>query len=272
MSFSDREHSLANGQPIRLYDFSRGPIHWAYTSADRDIEHNNQVFRARAVSDDGIRQTGEALPDLLTLTGPADLEVAQLYRHGRPSTAPELVVWDRHQDEAQALVAWIGTIADVNWPSDSRVQVKCRPLGSISKTGLSLAWSRNCPHTLYDQNCRVERERFRVPFTLERYDGRSVTGAGNALGGYPDGYFRGGYIEWDSGQGVIEQRGIAEHSGNTLVLVGGTSFLSMGLGINAFPGCDGLIQTCHDTFDNTDNCGAVKDLPGTSPFDGDPVW
>ncbi|WP_192943092.1 phage BR0599 family protein [Pseudomonas aeruginosa] len=40
----------------------------------------------------------------------------------------------------------------------------------------------------------------------------------------------------------------------------------------AFPGCDQLIQTCNDKFDNTPNCGAVPFLPGKSPFDGDPWW
>ncbi|EMM6324760.1 TPA: phage BR0599 family protein, partial [Pseudomonas aeruginosa] len=37
-------------------------------------------------------------------------------------------------------------------------------------------------------------------------------------------------------------------------------------------GCDQLIQTCNDKFNNTANCGAVPFLPGKSPFDGDPWW
>ncbi|MFO6238938.1 phage BR0599 family protein, partial [Pseudomonas aeruginosa] len=81
-----------------------------------------------------------------------------------------------------------------------------------------------------------------------------------------------GYVEWDSGQGVIEQRGIQQHTGNRLVLVGGTSLLAPGTRAVAFPGCDQLIQTCNDKFNNTANCGAVPFLPGKSPFDGDPWW
>ncbi|MEI2325390.1 phage BR0599 family protein, partial [Pseudomonas aeruginosa] len=166
----------------------------------------------------------------------------------------------------------MGRIDEVNWPADSRVQIKCRLLGTEPRTSISLAWGRECPYTVFDHNCRADREQYRVPFTVELRDGNSVTGAGNAIGGYPDAWFRGGYVEWDSGQGVIEQRGIQLHTGNRLVLVGGTSLLAPGTRAVAFPGCDQLIQTCNDKFDNTPNCGAVPFLPGKSPFDGDPWW
>lgn len=272
MSFSDRERSLADGQAISLYDFRLGPIRWTYTTANRDIEFNNMTFRARPVSDDGRRMTGQASADIMTVTGPSDLEVAQLYRGARPSKAPTLTVWDIHWNEPQGLVVWMGRIDEVNWPADSRVQIKCRLLGTEPRTSISLAWGRECPYTVFDHNCRADREQYRVPFTVELRDGNSVTGAGNAIGGYPDAWFRGGYVEWDSGQGVIEQRGIQQHTGNRLVLVGGTSLLATGTRAVAFPGCDQLIQTCNDKFDNTPNCGAVPFLPGKSPFDGDPWW
>ncbi|HDL5069755.1 TPA: hypothetical protein PXD13_006650, partial [Pseudomonas aeruginosa] len=45
MSFSSRESSLADGQPVRLYQFSRGAIRWSYNSSDRDITYQNQIFR-----------------------------------------------------------------------------------------------------------------------------------------------------------------------------------------------------------------------------------
>lgn len=74
MSFSDRERSLADGQAISLYDFRLGPIRWTYTTANRDIEFNNMTFRARPVSDDGRRMTGQVSADIMTVTGPSDLK------------------------------------------------------------------------------------------------------------------------------------------------------------------------------------------------------
>ncbi|MDS9599959.1 hypothetical protein RMH01_32950, partial [Pseudomonas aeruginosa] len=110
MSFSDRERSVADGQAISLYDFRLGPIRWTYTTANRDIEFNNMTFRARPVSDDGRRMTGQTSADIMTVTGPSDLEVAQLYRGARPSKAPTLTVWDIHWNEPQGLVVWMGRI------------------------------------------------------------------------------------------------------------------------------------------------------------------
>ncbi len=56
MSFNSRESSLADGQPVRLYQFSRGAIRWSYNSSDRDITYQNQVFRTvpGGITDNGI--------------------------------------------------------------------------------------------------------------------------------------------------------------------------------------------------------------------------
>ncbi|MDE8660775.1 phage BR0599 family protein [Pseudomonas aeruginosa] len=108
---------------------------------------------------------------------------------------------------------------------------------------------------MFDHICRAHREQYRVPFTVELRDGNSGTGCTTVIGGYPDAWFRGGYVERDSGQEDIEQRGIQQHTGNRLVLVGGTSLLALVLGLHAFPGCDQLIQTCNDKLFNTANCG-----------------
>ena len=60
MSFDLREQSLANGQPIRLYEFSRGVLRWAYASCDRDITWDNQVYRwiRGGIGDSGIADAG----------------------------------------------------------------------------------------------------------------------------------------------------------------------------------------------------------------------
>jgi hypothetical protein len=48
--------------------------------------------------------------------------------------------------------------------------------------------------------------------------------------------------------------------------------LYYGLAVNAYPGCNRTTTECVDKFDNLDNYGGVPDLPGKSPFDGDPVF
>ncbi|EKM4240507.1 hypothetical protein V4422_006288, partial [Pseudomonas aeruginosa] len=82
MSFNSRESSLADGQPVRLYQFSRGAIRWSYNSSDRDITYQNQVFRTvpGGITDNGIICSGDPQSDQFVITAPADLDVALLYK------------------------------------------------------------------------------------------------------------------------------------------------------------------------------------------------
>jgi len=268
MSFNDFETSLASARPIRLYDFSCGALHWLYATADRDIEHRQNRYRACAISDDGIRQTGQASADMFHVSAPADIDVAQLYRQGRPSSKVSLTVRDLHHDDNESLVVWIGAVSDVKWPAQHNCVISCDPLGAKAKTGLHLCWQRTCPYTLYDQNCRVDPARHRETFRIAAMDGLVLQGTINR----PDGWFAGGYVEWDRGSGVVEQRGIMRHVHNSLTLIGGTAGLSVAQTVSIYPGCDALIQTCQDKFNNSINCGAITNLPGKSPFDGDPIY
>lgn len=159
MSSASRELSLADGQPIRLYQFSRGVLRWSYTSADRNITYNNQVFRSvrGGIGDPGIIQSGDPQADRLVITAPADLEVALLYKGAPPSDEIGLTVFDLHYGEADAWVSWAGSIATVNWPALDRCRITCLSIeASMDAPGLTDVYSRTCTAVLGDTECKVK--------------------------------------------------------------------------------------------------------------------
>ncbi|HHK0263220.1 TPA: hypothetical protein ACQQHR_006709, partial [Pseudomonas aeruginosa] len=127
MSFNSRESSLADGQPVRLYQFSRGAIRWSYNSSDRDITYQNQIFRTvpGGITDNGIICSGDPQSDQFVITAPADLDVALLYKTRSPSGAIDLVVYDMHYGDAEAAVSWVGQIGDVDWPTVDSCRITC---------------------------------------------------------------------------------------------------------------------------------------------------
>lgn len=271
MSFTSRERSLADGQPRRLYTFARQARFWRYTSADQNITLDTQTYPSVAISDDGIRQTGNAGNDVLTLTAPADLEIARLFRGVPPSSEVLLTVRDLHWGDDQAIAVWIGRVASVNTPSLERCQIRCQTLAAtLAQPGLRLCWSRNCPYSLYDRHCTVNPDTYRVPAVLTAVEGFTVT-AGE-FGAYPDGWFAGGFLAWDLGAEGIERRGISAHQGQSLTLLSPSDGLHLGQAITAYPGCTRVISVCERKFNNADNYGGVPGLPGKSPFDGSPVF
>lgn len=274
MTFDALERSVDAGQPIRLYEFAYGQGAWRYCSADRNIVTATQtwLYVPGGITDGGIRQSGDASSDALTIEGPSDLPVVQLFRALPPTNEVVVTVRSLHYGDAEARVTWVGSMAEAKRRGVDRVEITCESLlASMSRGGLSLGWERSCPYATYDHNCLVNRELFKTSGTLLTVSGSTVEAA--AFGAHPDGWFTGGFIEWVSADGVVERRFIQSHAGPVLtLLLSGTHGLSVGLAVDAFAGDDRSAQTCLDKFNNLDNHGGIGSLPGSSPFDGELVF
>ena len=271
MSFDQLELSTAAGNPLRLYEFVRGAQRYRYTGGDRDRVLETQVYRAITASDDGIRQSGHVASDMLTITVPGDLDLVRLYRGLPPSSEIGVVIRDLHEGDDDARVSWMGCIAGINRAAPERAEIRCQTLdAAMSQPGLRLAWTRGCPHTLYDRNCQVNPEAYRVPVLLTAVAG-SLVSAGE-LSQYPDGWFAGGFLAWDLGEAGMERRGIRAHRGQWLTLLGAGDGLRVGQSVVAYPGCGRTIAICNTKFKNAPNYGGVPGLPGKSPFDGTPIF
>jgi uncharacterized phage protein (TIGR02218 family) len=268
MNFDQAETSLASGAPLRLYKFTRGPVAWCYTAGDRDIEHQAMTYKtvAGGITDDGIRQSGQAQPDQLTITAPASLDVAQLYRAAPPSSEIALTLFARHTGVDDYLVYWSGGIRTVKFPALDRCEIVCSPLSSrMSMTGLRLSWGRACPHALYSHACTLSPALWRIDGQVQALDGAVLQCPAAAM--YNDGYFTGGYIEWAAYGGLTERRGIEAHAGAKLRILGGTAGIAAGAALKLYPGCDQSAARCKQ-YNNYPNFGGIPHLPEDSPFDG----
>lgn len=266
MSFDGVETSLAQGAPLRLYKFSREQLAWYYTSGDRPVTHLGRTYVpvVGGIADDGIRQTGEASADVLTLTAPASVPVAQLYRATPPANEVTLTVFFRHVNDADYLVGFIGNVRIVRWKEIDRCEIVASPIPcAMLTTGLRCTWSVACYKALYSASCGVEREAWKVPTTVASMNGQ-VIDCVEAQTADAD-RFTGGYVEWTSENDVIERRSIEAHDGAALTLFGGTYGLGVGQSVRLYPGCRQTTAGCKQ-FDNFMNYGGVPMLPGVSPL------
>lgn len=273
MSFDARDKSVANGAPIKLYRFRRGVLSWAYTGADRHMEFNDELFRTvpGGINDDGIRRTGETNADRLKITGPANLDVAMLYRSFPPSVEIELTVYEHHLGDTEAKAVWNGTIESVSWPSLDRCVISAQPYTStLDVPGLRLTWGRNCGAALFDRRCKVNRELFRVDISIQSLDGSAISS--EIVSGYAAGWFDGGFAEWTVGVGEADRRAIERQAGAVLTLMGGTAGLVVGQALRIFPGCNRTAAMCHSKFNNLLNMRADPNMMGKNIFNGNPVF
>lgn len=264
MSWSEFEYSIANGQPLTLYEFIRQGNHYRYTNADRSLTVNGETWEALAIRDSGLSAGSD---NNVEITLPITNKVVSFYRGVPPSTSVKVRIYRMHyQDDSQTLkVVWVGNITEVKRENIGEAKIiTTNIVNTFGRQGLRLTFGRNCPHSLYDGSCRVKARDYVVSgLEITAFDGKQITI--NMSKNITQGYFSGGYIEYQI-DGLTERRGIRVHDNNTLSLFGGTHGLSIGQIINVYPGCNNTIETCSKKFNNHLNYGGCPHMPGKSPY------
>lgn len=285
MSFTTREESLQDGRPVYFFQFFRTGKNWYYTNTDREITFNSVPYEPMPVSVSSMRRTGDAKSDELRVTMPASAGISQYIDNLSPSDPLYLRIRKGHMTEtastgafsapvlADAPVCWVGEVLGTQRPTPNQRVFVCNSIGAtMSRGGLRLTWSRQCPHMLYSsRGCKVNKADFDVALSSVTVV-NGITISSTSLDALPDGWFTGGFIEWLSEAGVTERRGIETHLGAQAVLFGTTQGISTGTSFVAYPGCSRLPAICDSKFDNSLNFGGIEHLQGKSPFDGTPIF
>jgi uncharacterized phage protein (TIGR02218 family) len=275
MTFDSYEQSNQSGAPISLYEFRWGAVFWRYTSADQNIPFDGEEFRAVAISDSGMVQGGSAAADF-TVSLQSNLPIVDLFRQSAPSETIWLTVRRKHFGDPtdEAAVYWVGRVANVKRLENlAAAEARCIALGSMFKQGgLRLSWDRNCPHALYDSQCRVNPLDHEYQRIVETVTGSVIRITVATLP--TEGSFTGGYVEWDrGGGGTLDRKGIEEMiSDREIRVFGGTDGLAPGDTVWIHPGCTRTTDVCNGGFGNIKNFGGFPFMPGKSPFDGTPVF
>lgn len=270
-----------------LYEFTLGTKVWRYTSNVVDvIDEFGVTWEAATIIDDGVSQSGELVTDALTITASVDLVPARLFMYATPrgvmdvrllsATLPDKVgtVGFSGIDSTPGLaplsvtgrrVEYVGEVRQCNFDGPpGSASFLCETIGSTMDTeGLRLVWMRSCPYVVYDPlTCKLDKASRATVVTITAI-------AGNTIGISPpvSGNYAGGVLEAVHPVKGMEALTIEGGSGAALLIFDGTSDLSIGQSITIYPGCDQSPVQCA-AFGNTLNYGGIKDLPGTSPFDG----
>lgn len=281
MSYEAIESSIEQGRPVSFYEFTYGGIVWRYTSADQPLVANGHTWQPAAITDDGVRQTGEISSDAMTITAPSWVGPGQLFMSGTPSRGVQVSVYQRQEGDpdGQVVAVYVGEVSQVNYPLPGSCRITAETLmASLEREGLRLAWQRACPYALYDPvTCKLDKTEWGRGFTVLAIDGQTATvefaaeGPLGPLGPPADGYFNDGYVEWNHPMRGIELLAVESQVGSRIVFFSFAPELMPGATGIAYPGCNLSPAACQG-FGNYDNYGGHPDLPGKSPFDGDPVF
>lgn len=290
MTFGAYERSTYSGQPVQLYEFLRysGGVtyYWRYNTSDRDLIYFTVPYKATAISDDGVRLSGEASSTEFKVTLPITEQFCADFRAAGspPSDSIYLRVRRAHVGDIDGLdtdtpvvniahVIWVGSVDGITQVDDIEAQVTCSMLAtSFQRGGLRYSWMQNCPHVLYfGLTCKVDKELYRANTIAATVVGNTLSSSDFAL--FDDGWFDGGYIEFTMWpRNYVERRMVKTHLGDTLTVMGSLIGLTPGNLVSAYAGCKRTVRACVDKFNNLENYGGFPQIPGRNPFDGNPVF
>lgn len=277
MTYDDYENSNQEGAPIFLYEFIRQTTTYRYASCDKDITIGGATYVRVAVKNSGFSKSGNVSTDTLQVEIDIDSAIARLFSLYPPSDSVTLRVRKLHRNPdtgevTAAPVIWAGTVTGHQRKNSATRVLLCNTVfADLRRGSLRLTWQRNCPHMLYDGQCKVNKEMYRVNVaSVNVIDGVRI--GAPEIEAFENGYFDGGFIEWEIQAGVTERRGIEATEFPLLVIFGTTSGMSGGMSARIYPGCARTINVCNDKFNNVPNYGGIPHLPGRSPFDGNPVF
>ena|ERR1700735_950110 len=282
MTFSTYELSIAQGEPVLLYDFFIGTAHWRYTSADRPITYLTQVYSPIAISSGAVNQGQEIKKKSLPITVPLDTDVVSVLQNFPPSGDFLVTITELHytDPDQQGFICFVGRVMSQK-QSGASIIMSCEPAYTgVKTTGLRRRFQLNCAHVLYGIGCTIQPSTYVTAAVISSVAGPLVSVPGLTP---PAGLsFAGGYIEWDSGRGYLERRSINSMAGGgaSLSLAYAAPDLIPGLAINVYPGCDHTTGNCiafnlapQDPVDgNILNYGGQPWIPAVNPLTGNPIY
>lgn len=270
MSYTVVETSAQGGSPVELYEFINGTAAYRYTSAAHDVSYGGNTYTAVPIARGAVEATSETARLALEITCARDLPVLGLFSTMPPEEVVAVTLRRLHAGDGEAITLWMGRVLNVTWNS-AAAEIHCESVyTSLKRVGLRRLYQKGCPHVVYGPGCGLDRDDFKVVRTVSTVTGTTVTLG--TLSGYADGYFAGGYLEWEKSAGVFERRAIRSQVGAVVTIGFPIPGMAASASVNLYPGCDHSLVTCDGKFDNRLNYGGQPYYPDKNPFNGVAIY
>lgn len=256
MTYSANETSVQSGRPVECYRFVAGGDQFFYTSSEGAVTIGLQVYEPKTISRSARAEGPNKIQADFDVTLPTSDPVAQLFIGSLPGVRVRLTVFRFHRDDLptpQVITYFDGYVQTVA-PDESRRMSVLTARSILAGNGAIIpvrSYRGQCGSVLYGNRCNADSTDPSI-----RAASRAVLGQSGLeltvddLGGYPAGWFTGGYVE---ALGAADYRLILQDAGGgALTLL--APFGTVPATVNVLAGCDHTLGAngClkHDNVEN----------------------
>ncbi len=262
MTYAAYETSDAQGQPIELFRFVRGPVSYRYTSAADEVEYNSERYEPVLIRRSALVTTDDPWKNEVTVSVRRNHLLAAEYLMRPLEEVIALSILRGH--DTQFVTLWQGFVAQVTWDADL-AHFRCEPRTvSWLRGALRRRYQRLCNYALYGPGCGVNADLYKETGTVASASGLTITAS--VFSGHASGYWTAGKIVYGA-----YRRLITSHTTNTVTISSAIPGIQTGGTFDVYPGCDHTPATCKAKFNNLVNFGGQPWIPTKNPFGGDPI-
>lgn len=241
---------------------------YLFTDAEQPVVFEGETYKPVPITRSEVTSSGDADDGSLTVTIAAGEPIDFDFIATPPDQVLNLTVRRGHVGTALTRanfpVIWGGRITSVVFPA-STIEITSEPItSSLRRPGLRRHYQIMCPHVLYGEGCRANRNRATVRRTVGIIDGNRISlTQGLPISGQK---YVGGIIEWGFDTPRKHMRTIVRVEGPTIVIRGLTDGLYVGAPVAVSLGCNRSMEDCEQLHNNIHNYGGQPFIPLENPF------
>lgn len=261
MTFLLDETSVDSANPIELYRFVGSLDVYTYTSGNRPMTYNSEVYRPITMQRSEIKLGDVTERNELKVTLPITVKLVKDYGFDIPPPELTLQIYRVH-GKSGAIQPWFkGSVTAITMEgTKASVAVPSIFSAYMSSEFPNVMYQSQCNHPLYSARCGVNRDDWKIETILNTIlDETKIVVADAAA--RPNGWLKAGEIIT-----ATERRLIVEHVGAEITLNYPFRAMAAGMEVTLYAGCDHSIQTCNDKFDNLVNFLGFPYTPSLNPF------
>jgi uncharacterized phage protein (TIGR02218 family) len=258
-TFLEDEQSVEGSRPREGIELitGTGPIPTVYRIATgtRDITIDGNLYRASPAQRGEVTITAAANGTDLEIVLPLSHAVPQRYMQlGVPPRTIQVTVWRHQLTSGEDEVIWRGHVTSlaIEYPR-ARLLVPAVFTRILRRQVPTSTVGRLCPHVLYDKQCRVVKDDFKLETTVTYVNGRTI----RCVEPYPDAFATYGEMKHvATGESVtIMNQTTTGVDGVERTLQLPIPGLAVGDAIEIYAGCAHSLAACRTKFDNVLNFG-----------------
>lgn len=244
----------ATSAPREAYTFTADGRIYRYTTAARSFTYGGNSYTPLAGltrSDPGLRPLD---PQDVTISMPRSATFVTENAYGVPPGSMSVTIVYVEEVSGTGVEIWQGKIAGISVAGKVASFRVPHFLDSSARTSIPAVYCQpTCPHQLYGDRCGVVRADHDVSTTVSTVAERAITVA--SVGGNVDGWAVGGELVVRQGSADEERRTVITQVGTALVVQHPFRSIAASAAVVLYAGCDRLISTCIDKFNNLRHTG-----------------